>query len=77
MEVDSLNNIPLHHMLVTPQSPISILQNSPIYSPAKDPPISPSSSSSISISVFPQDEDRDSPESSNDRDEGIESEEGK
>jgi len=81
VEVDSSSNIPHHHRLVTPQSPISIIQNSPIYSPVKDSPISPSSSSSISIFMFPQEEDRTSPDdrintfNTLDRDEGIESEE--
>ena len=80
VEVDSLNNISHHHMVITPQSPISILQNSPLYSPIKDSPCSPTSS--LSLSVFPQSEDRTSPEdktspwSANDNDEGIESEEG-
>ena len=80
MEVDSLNNISHHHMVMPPHSPVSILQNSPIYSPIKDSPCSPTSS--LSLSVFPQSEDRTSPEdktspwSANDRDEGIESEEG-
>ena len=44
MEVDSLNNIPQHHMRIAPISPVSILQNSPLYSPVKDPPCSPSTS---------------------------------
>ena len=42
VEVESLNNIPQHHMRITPISPVSILQNSPLYSPVKDPPCSPS-----------------------------------
>ena len=29
-------------MRITPISPVSILQNSPLYSPVKDPPCSPS-----------------------------------
>ena len=44
VEVESLNNIPQHHMRITPISPVSILQNSPLYSPVKDPPCSPSTS---------------------------------
>ena len=39
-----LNNIPQHHIQITPISPVSILQNSPLYSPVKDPPCSPSTS---------------------------------
>ena len=80
MEVDSLNNISHHHMVTTPQSPVSLLQNSPLYSPVKDSPCSPSSS--LSLSVFPHSEDRtsqedkSSPWSPNDKDEGVESEEG-
>ena len=80
MEVDSLKNISQHHIVTTPQSPVSLLQNSPLYSPVKDSPCSPSSS--LSLSVFPHSEDRTSQEdktspwSANDKDEGIESEEG-
>ena len=78
--MDSLNNISHHHMVTTPQSPVSLLQNSSLYSPVKDSPCSPSSS--LSLSVFPQSEDRTSQEdktspwSPNDKDEGIELEEG-
>ena len=80
VEVDSLNNISHHHMVTTPQSPVSLLQNSPLYSPVKDSPCSPSSPHSLS--VFPHSEDRTSQEdktspwSPNDKDEGIELEEG-
>ena len=80
VEVDSFNNISHHHMVTTPQSPVSLLQNSPLYSPVKDSPCSPSSS--LSLSVFPQSEDRTSQEdktspwSPNGKDEGIESQEG-
>ena len=64
VEVDSLNNIPQEHMVMTPDSPL--------YSPGRD---------SLSLAVFPQSEDRSSPDkyspsSSSQRDEGIESEEG-
>ena len=77
VEVDSETNTPRHNVV----SPISLLQNSPLYSPVKDSPCSPSPS--LSLTVFPQSEDRTSPEpeeksspwSVNDRDEGIESEE--
>ena len=64
VEMDSLNNIPQEHMVMTPDSPL--------YSPGRD---------SLSLAVFPQSEDRSSPDkyspsSSSQRDEGIESEEG-
>ena len=42
VEVDNLNNIPQHHVRITPISPVSILQNSPLYSPVKGTPCSPS-----------------------------------
>ena len=77
VEVDSLNNISHHHMVTTHHSPVSLLQNSPLYSPVKDSP-----SSSLSLFVFPHSENRTShedktyPWSPNDKDEGIESEEG-
>ena len=74
VEVDSLNNISHHQMMMTPGSPVSILQNSPLSH------CSPSSS--LSLSVFPQSEDRAisedkiSPLSPHYQDEGIESQEG-
>ena len=77
VEVDSLNNISHHQMVMTPQSPVSVLQNSPLYSPVRD-----SSSLSLSLPCPPSDdrtscEDKTSPWSVQDRtDEGIETEEG-
>jgi len=76
VEVDSLNNISHHQMVMTPQSPVSVLQNSPLYSPVRD-----SSSLSLSLPCPPSDdrtscEDKTSPWSVQDRtDEGIETEE--
>lgn len=76
VEVDSLNNISHHQMVMTPQSPVSVLQNSPLYSPVRD-----SSSLSLSLPCPPSEdrtscEDKTSPWSVQDRtDEGIETEE--
>ena len=85
VEVDTASYIPQHHMVLTPQSPVSLLQNSPLYSPVKDPICSPTpvsyrdteleveidctSVEGVKEAVF-------SVWSSNDSDEGIESEEG-
>ena len=96
VQVDSSSTIPHHHMMIIPQSPVSILQNSPIYSPVKDPPCSPPSSFPSLLTCGEADDDTEkesgnvchdveeeedeeektSPWSSHDRDEGIESESG-
>ena len=44
MELDSLKNIPKLHMLLTPLSPVSILNNSPLPSPLQQPTFPPSPS---------------------------------
>ena len=86
----STNQTSGHHTLVSPTSPVSILQNSPFYSPVKQQPASPQSSTysapfmeQIIGNVCSDDQgdidsiNQDDPQDiTNDSDEGIESEDG-
>ena len=92
VEVDSLKNISHHHMVMTPQSPVSSIQKFPLYSPVKRSPCSPLKDSPCSLvkdspcspSVSPQSEGRSAQEEESSpwsaeqvKDQGIESQKGR
>ena len=80
VEVDVSSQTAQSHTILSPTSPVSILQNSPFYSPVRTPPSFPTPFMEHIIGNVCSDDqadiDEDYAHDINDSDEGIESEDG-